>query len=73
MLLVSTVQQSKSIIYIYMYIYNCTHICVYTSPLFWISFPFRSPQSTEQGSLSYTVGFHLEDVMVIITAAFMEP
>ena len=24
----------------------CMYICIYTSPLFWISFPFRSPAST---------------------------
>ena len=41
--LVSTVQQSESVIRI--------HI----SPLFWISFPFRSPQSTEQSFLCYTM------------------
>ena len=41
--LVSTVQQSESGKYIHM------------SPLFWISFPFRSSQSTEKSSLSYTV------------------
>ena len=44
--LVSTVQQSESAVHI--------HI----SPLFWLSFPFRSPQSTEQSSLCYTVGSH---------------
>ena len=27
-------------------------------PVFWISFPFRSPQSNEQDSLFYTVGSH---------------
>ena len=40
--LISAVQQSESAIHI--------HI----SPLFWIPFPFRSPQSTEQSSLGYT-------------------
>ena len=30
------------------------HIC----PLLWISFPFRSPQSTEYSSPCYTVGSH---------------
>ena len=40
--LVSTVQQSESA------------ICIHVPPLFWISFPFRSPQSTEQSSLCYT-------------------
>ena len=42
---VSAVQQSKSA------------ICIHISPLFWISFPFRSPQSTEfpelQGRFSF--------------------
>ena len=46
MLLVSAVQQSESA------------VCIHISPLFWISFPFRSPQSIEQSSLSYTVSSH---------------
>ena len=33
-------------------------VCVYISPLFWISFLFGSPQSIEQNSLCYTVGPH---------------
>ena len=45
-LLVSTVQQNESAI----------HTCV--SAPFWISFPFRSPQSTEYSSLCYTAGSH---------------
>ena len=45
-MLISTVQQSESA------------ICIYISPLFWISFSFRSPQSPEPGSLSYTVASH---------------
>ena len=36
-------QQSASVIYIH------------TFPPFWVSFPFRSPQGTEQNSLCYTV------------------
>ena len=44
MLLVSAVPQSKSA------------IRIHTPPLFWISFPFRSPQSTEWSSLCYTAG-----------------
>ena len=44
--LVSSVQQSESA------------ICIHISLPFWISFPFRSPKSTEQSSLSYTVGSH---------------
>ena len=31
---------------------------VYISPLSWISFPFKSPHSTEQSSLCYAVGSH---------------
>ena len=42
-MLVSTVQQSE------------TDVCLHISPIFWISLPFRSPQSTEQSSLCYTL------------------
>lgn len=28
----------------------------YTYPLFWTSFPFRSPENTEESFLHYTVG-----------------
>ena len=44
--LVSAVQKSQSAIHI--------HI----PPLFWISFPFRLPQSTEGSALCHTVGSH---------------
>ena len=44
--LVSGVQKSESA--------ECIHI----STLFWISFPFRSPQCIEQNFLCYTVGSH---------------
>ena len=44
--LVTIVQQSESAIHI--------HI----SPYFWISFPLRSPESTEESYLSYKVGSH---------------
>ena len=44
--LVSTVQQSESA------------ICIHMPHLFWISFPFRSPESTEESSLHYTVASH---------------
>ena len=33
-------------------------MCLHLSPLYWISFPFRSPQSTEQSSLCCTLGSH---------------
>ena len=45
--LVSTVQQSES------------GVCIHISPLFWISFPFRSPQSIEQSSLCYIQQFFI--------------
>ena len=31
---------------------------IYIYPLFWISFPFRLPESIEKSSLCYTVGSH---------------
>ena len=52
--LVSAVQHSESAI--------CTHI----SSLFWISIPFRSPQSTEQSSLCYTAGSHQLSILYIV-------
>ena len=57
---VSAVQQSESALHI--------HI----SPLFWISFPFRSSQSTEQSSLCYRAGSQLSilhTVFYIYTSA----
>ena len=47
---------------IYVYIHAC--MCIYThrhthiAPLFWISFPFRLPQSIKESSLCYSVGYH---------------
>lgn len=38
-------------------------ICI--SPPFWISFPFRSPRSTEQSSLRYSVGSHQLSILYI--------
>ena len=52
--LVSAVQQSESA------------ICIHISTLFWISFPFRSPQSTEQSSVCYTVGSHQLPILYIV-------
>ena len=36
-------------------------ICLHKSPIFWISFPFRSPHSTGKSSLRYTVGSPFDD------------
>ena len=52
--LVSAIQQSES----------ATRIHI--SPLPWISFPFRSPESTEQSSLCYTVCSHQLSVLYIV-------
>ena len=57
--LVSTVQQSEST------------ICIHISPLFWFSFPFRSPQSTEQSSLSYTVHSHQLSILYIVSIVYV--
>ena len=53
------VQQNESVIHI--------HI----SPLFWISFPLRSPQSTEQSSLCYTVGSHQLSILYIVSIVYI--
>ena len=47
--------QSKVISYMYIY------------PLFWISFPFRPPQRTEQSSLCCTVDSHLFSSLYIVS------
>ena len=52
--LVSAIQQSES--------GNCIHM----STLFRIFSPFRSPQSTEQSSLGYTVSFHQLSILYIV-------
>ena len=39
---------------------------IHISPLFWISFPFRPPQSTEQSSLRYTVGSHELAILYVV-------
>ena len=62
--LVSTVQQSKSAI--------CIHILPPT-PLFWIFFPFRSPQSTEKSSLCYTVGSLQLSILYIVVYICQSP
>ena len=45
-MLVCAVEQSESA------------ICIHVSPLFWISFAFRSKQSTKYSSPCFTVGSH---------------
>ena len=59
--LVSTAQQSESA------------ICIHIYPLFWISFPFRSAQSFEQSSLSYTVGSHELSTFYIVSVVYVNP
>ena len=53
-MLVSAVQQTESTMHI--------HI----SPLFWISFPFMSPQITEQSSLCYTVSPYQSFIIYVV-------
>ena len=45
--------------------------CIHTFPLFWISFPFRSPQSTEQGSLSNTVDSHQLSILYTVSVVYI--
>ena len=40
--------------------------CIRISPLSWISFPCRSPQSAEKYSLCYTVGSHYLCILYIV-------
>ena len=56
-MLVSVVQQSE------------LAMGILTSPLFWISFPFRSPQSTESSSLYYIVSSYY--LSVLYTAVYV--
>ena len=51
--LVSAVQQNESV------------ILIYISPLFWISFPFRSPRNTEESSPCYPVSSRLLSILYI--------
>ena len=44
---------------------------VYIYPLFFISFPFRSPQSIEQSLLSYTVDSHLLSILYIVSVVYI--
>ena len=40
-------------------------------PLFWMAFPFRSPQSTEQNSLIYTEGCHCLSILCIVSLVYI--
>ena len=57
--LVSVVQQSEF------------GICIHTSLLFWIYFPFRSPQSIEQSSLCYIVGSYQLSILYIVSIVYI--
>ena len=57
--LVSTVQQNES------------SIRIHISPLFWISFPFKSAQCIKQSSLCYTVCSHLLSILYIVSIVYM--
>ena len=60
-ILVSTVQQSNST------------IGIHISPLFWVSFPFRSPQSTEQSSLCHTVDSNQLSILYTVVYIYVNP
>ena len=46
---------------------NQLYVCVV---IFWIAFPFWSPQSTEWVSISYTVGSHYLSILNIVLYIF---
>ena len=56
---VSAVQQNESALH--------RHI----SPLFWISFPIRSPRSIEESSLGCTVGSHQLSILYIVSTVYI--
>ena len=64
MLLVSGVQQSDSVIYIYIYI--CIYICI----LYQILFHYRLLQDTEYSSLCYTVGPRWLPILYLVACIF---
>ena len=47
-----------------------SYMYTYT-PLFWISFPFRSPQGIEESSLCYTAGSHWLSVLYTVSIVYM--
>ena len=46
-------------------------VCIHTSPLYWISVPFRSPRSIEQRSLSYTVGSQQFFILCMLSIVYL--
>ena len=46
---------------------NESAICIHRSPLFWISFAYRSPQSVKYSSLCYTAGSHQLLILYIVS------
>ena len=52
--------------------HNESAICICISP-FWISFPFRSPQSNEQSPLCYIVGSHQLSLLYIVGYIYANP
>ena len=54
---ISTTQQSESA------------ICIHKSSHFWMPFPFKLPQSTEQSSLCHTGGSHYLSILYIVMRA----
>ena len=44
---------------------------IYISPLFWISLPFRSPQSIEESSLCYMVFSHQLFILYIVSIVYI--
>ena len=47
-----------------------SYMYTYT-PLFWISFPFRSPQGIEESSLCYTAGSHWLSVLYTVSIVYI--
>ena len=60
-------QSCFTLLYQFLLYSKVNQLYVYTySLVFWISFPFRPPQSVEQNSLQYTVGSYQLSVLYIV-------
>ena len=57
-LLVSAIEQSESA------------VCIHVSSLFWLSFPFSSPQSAEQSPMCCAVGSHMLSILYTVVYIF---
>ena len=61
-----TAQLLYNVVLVYAIWQRRSAVQIHISPLFWIYFPFRSPQSTEQSSLCYTVSPYQSFIIYVV-------